>query len=90
MPPNEYDGVVRGSLKLKKPESLFKKKKKKEKTIHVEKTEAEKRYNDIQMKRKLDQVEKMASKTYKDRLKDYNEHLDRAPEQNDMPKVGPG
>ncbi|KAJ2559345.1 hypothetical protein EV175_000374 [Coemansia sp. RSA 1933] len=102
--PNEYDyGVVQGSLKLKKAKGLFKKKEKKAKSKkkHIDKdtdadagkmtkTEAEKRFDDMQMKRKLQHIERLAEKSFGDRVKEFNEKLERTPEHNDMPRVGPG
>ncbi|KAJ2751799.1 hypothetical protein GGI19_004253 [Coemansia pectinata] len=93
-----YDyGVARsGPLKLvKKKKDIFKKKKKTKKEINPDipkerRTDAEKRHDDMQMKRKMERIEKMAEKSYRDRVKDFNEKLERAPEHNDMPKVGPG
>ncbi|KAJ2036122.1 hypothetical protein IW146_000080 [Coemansia sp. RSA 922] len=93
-----YDyGVARtGPLKLvKKKKDLFKKNKKKKeiKTTDIPKerrTDAEKRHDDMQMKRKMERIDKMAEKSYRERVKDFNEKLERAPEHNDMPKVGPG
>ncbi|KAJ2862887.1 hypothetical protein GGH94_003971 [Coemansia aciculifera] len=85
-----------GPLKLvKKKKDIFKKKKKTKKEINPDipkerRTDAEKRHDDMQMKRKMERIEKMAEKSYRDRVKDFNEKLERAPEHNDMPKVGPG
>ncbi|KAJ2655854.1 hypothetical protein IWW48_005327 [Coemansia sp. RSA 1200] len=104
--PDEYDyGAVRSSLKLKKPSGLFKKpkKNKSKKTKskkHTDassdtdggrtKTEAEKRFDDMQMKRKLERIDQLAEKSFGDRVKEFNEKMERTPEHNDMPKVGPG
>ncbi|KAJ2396131.1 hypothetical protein GGI23_004026, partial [Coemansia sp. RSA 2559] len=91
--PDEYDyGVVQGSLKLKKPKGLFKKKqkngkpKKKEKqppkpttddnTGSMAKTEAERRFDEMQMKRKLEHIERLAEKSFGDRVKEFNEKLE--------------
>ncbi|KAI8321482.1 DUF1754-domain-containing protein [Martensiomyces pterosporus] len=56
----------------------------------VVRTEAEKKYDDVRMKRRLERIEKFAEKSYRDRVKDFNEKLERAPEHHEMPKVGPG
>ncbi|KAJ1671204.1 hypothetical protein GGF44_001709 [Coemansia sp. RSA 1694] len=94
-----YDyGVAKGPLKLKKTKGLFKKSKKKKSTTKKEeiasanviRTDAEKRHDDILMKRKMDRIDKMSEKSYRDRVKEFNEKLERAPEHHDMPKVGPG
>ncbi|KAJ2505474.1 hypothetical protein GGI11_006997 [Coemansia sp. RSA 2049] len=102
--PDEYDyGAVRSSLKLKKPSELFKKSKKKKSKKskkHTDassnadggraKTEAEQRFDDMQMKRKLERIDQLAEKSFGDRVKEFNEKMERTPEHNDMPKVGPG
>ncbi|KAJ2028562.1 hypothetical protein IWW57_002093 [Coemansia sp. S610] len=93
-----YDyGVARsGPLKLaKKKKDLFKKKTKKNKEAkpviaRERRTDAEKRHEDILKKRKMERIDKLAEKSYRERVKDFNEKLERAPEHNDMPKVGPG
>ncbi|KAJ2235906.1 hypothetical protein IWW45_002217 [Coemansia sp. RSA 485] len=53
-------------------------------------TEAEKKYREILKQRKLERIERLASKSYRDRVKEFNEKLERTPEHHDMPKVGPG
>ncbi|KAJ1667608.1 hypothetical protein IW140_002187 [Coemansia sp. RSA 1813] len=102
--PDEYDyGVVHGSLKLKKPKGLFKKTTKKlrkpkskkqpaktDNASSIAKTEAEKRFDDMKKKRKLEHIERLAEKSFGDRVKEFNEKLERTPEHNDVPKVGPG
>ncbi|KAJ2893101.1 hypothetical protein GGI21_001577 [Coemansia aciculifera] len=94
-----YDyGVAKGALKLKKKPLFKKKKPEKKKRVVVNapssssssRTDAEKRHEDILMKRKMERIEKMAEKSYRDRVKEFNEKLERAPEHHDMPKVGPG
>ncbi|KAJ1903398.1 hypothetical protein LPJ81_003085, partial [Coemansia sp. IMI 209127] len=98
-----------GSLKLKKPKGLFKKKQKKKSKSKKDKekqppnpttdddtgggmtkTEAEKRFDEMQKKRKLEHIERLAGKSFGDRVKEFNEKLERTPEHNDIPKVGPG
>ncbi|KAI7832890.1 hypothetical protein BX661DRAFT_129339, partial [Kickxella alabastrina] len=56
----------------------------------IDRTDAEKRHDEILKKRKLEHVEKLAEKSYRDRIKEFNDKLERAPEHHDMPKVGPG
>ncbi|KAJ1643755.1 hypothetical protein LPJ64_004512 [Coemansia asiatica] len=53
-------------------------------------TEAEKKYREALHQRKLERIDRLASKSYRDRVKEFNEKLERAPEHHDMPKVGPG
>ncbi|CCA67690.1 hypothetical protein PIIN_01517 [Serendipita indica DSM 11827] len=54
------------------------------------KTEAELRFEKIQRRRLLDKVSKMASKTHKDRVQEFNTKLEQASDHHDIPKVGPG
>ncbi|ORX68845.1 DUF1754-domain-containing protein [Linderina pennispora] len=99
-----YDnGVVHGSLKLKKDSKLFKKKSKKSKKRHhkeskdsepvvqaVTQTEAERKFEQVQRKRQMERIEKMAAKSHSERVREFNNKLEQAPEHNEMPKVGPG
>ncbi|KAJ1951612.1 hypothetical protein FBU59_000017 [Linderina macrospora] len=101
---SEYDsGVVHGSLKLKKDSKLFKKKSKKSKKHHhkkskesdsvvqgVTQTEAEKKFEQVQRNRQKERIEKLASKSHSERVREFNKKLEQAPEHNEMPKVGPG
>ncbi|KIY51291.1 DUF1754-domain-containing protein [Fistulina hepatica ATCC 64428] len=54
------------------------------------KTEAERRFEEVQKKRLAQRVAKMAGKTHKDRVAEFNAHLDSLSEHHDIPKVGPG
>ncbi|KAJ2914272.1 hypothetical protein MD484_g6149, partial [Candolleomyces efflorescens] len=54
------------------------------------KTEAEKRFEEVQRKRMEQRVAKLAKKTHKDRVADFNKHLETLSEHHDIPKVGPG
>ncbi|KAI0045221.1 DUF1754-domain-containing protein [Auriscalpium vulgare] len=54
------------------------------------KTAAEKRFQQVQRKRLADKVKKLANKTHKDRVHEFNEHLESLSEHHDIPKVGPG
>eukprot|EP01091_Cochliopodium_minus_P000296 TRINITY_DN1029_c0_g1_i1.p1 TRINITY_DN1029_c0_g1~~TRINITY_DN1029_c0_g1_i1.p1 ORF type:complete len:119 (+),score=47.07 TRINITY_DN1029_c0_g1_i1:99-455(+) len=54
------------------------------------KTEAEKNFEMTQKLRKREKIEKLANKSYRDKLKDYNSFLDTLSEHHDIPKVGPG
>ncbi|KAJ2857438.1 hypothetical protein J3B02_001002 [Coemansia erecta] len=85
----EY-GVANGPLKLKKPKDLFKKTEEPPLDSKEALTEAEKKYREALHQRKLERIDRLASKSYRDRVKEFNEKLERAPEHHDMPKVGPG
>ncbi|EKM49248.1 uncharacterized protein PHACADRAFT_265720 [Phanerochaete carnosa HHB-10118-sp] len=54
------------------------------------KTAAEKRFEEVQRKRLADKVTKLANKTHKDRVSDFNSKLEALSEHHDIPKVGPG
>ncbi|KAF8581652.1 DUF1754-domain-containing protein [Ramaria rubella] len=54
------------------------------------KTEAEKRFEEMQRERLAKRVTKMANKTHKDRVNDFNNKLEALSEHHDIPKVGPG
>ncbi|TFK77354.1 DUF1754-domain-containing protein [Pluteus cervinus] len=54
------------------------------------KTEAEKRFEEVQQRRLAQRVQKMAHKTHKERVDDLNKHLESLSEHHDIPKVGPG
>ncbi|KIY69186.1 DUF1754-domain-containing protein [Cylindrobasidium torrendii FP15055 ss-10] len=54
------------------------------------KTEAEKRFEEVQRERLLKRVAKLAGKTHKDRVNEFNNHLESLSEHHDIPKVGPG
>eukprot|EP00877_Chromochloris_zofingiensis_P007445 jgi/Chrzof1/2954/Cz12g05210.t1 len=53
-------------------------------------TEAEKRHDERVKKLEEERLKKLASKGYRDRVKDFNEHLAALSEHHDIPKVGPG
>ncbi|CAE6412788.1 unnamed protein product [Rhizoctonia solani] len=57
------------------------------------KTAAEIRFEETQRKRRLERVAKLASKTHKDRVHEFNAKLESLSEHHDIPKaghVGPG
>ncbi|KAI9460537.1 hypothetical protein BJY52DRAFT_1211413 [Lactarius psammicola] len=54
------------------------------------KTAAEKRFQEVQRKRLADKVKKLAGKTHKDRVHEFNSKLESLSEHHDIPKVGPG
>lgn len=51
-------------------------------------TEAQKRHDERVRKLEEEQLRKMATKGYRDRVKDFNEHLASLSEHHDIPKVG--
>ncbi|CED84627.1 Conserved alpha-helical protein [Phaffia rhodozyma] len=54
------------------------------------KTDAEKRFEEIQRERLAEKIAKTASKTHKDRVHDFNAKLESLSEHHDIPRVGPG
>ncbi|KAL2677007.1 hypothetical protein Neosp_010774 [[Neocosmospora] mangrovei] len=61
----------------------------------VQKTEAEKRHDEIKKKRLLQLAESSGSrpellKTHKERVEELNTYLSRLSEHHDMPRIGPG
>ncbi|KAJ6621175.1 hypothetical protein B0H10DRAFT_2019107 [Mycena sp. CBHHK59/15] len=54
------------------------------------KTEAERRFEEVQRRRLAERVAKLANKTHKDRVSEFNAHLESLSEHHDIPKVGPG
>ncbi|KAG6868887.1 hypothetical protein C0993_008635 [Termitomyces sp. T159_Od127] len=50
------------------------------------KTEAEKRFEEVQKRRLAERVAKLASKTHKERVSDFNKHLESLSEHHDIPK----
>ncbi|KAF9245783.1 hypothetical protein BU15DRAFT_70854 [Melanogaster broomeanus] len=54
------------------------------------KTDAERRFEEVQRRRLASRVAKMAHKTHKDRVNEFNTKLELLSEHHDIPKVGPG
>ncbi|KAH8835491.1 hypothetical protein DL96DRAFT_1574460 [Flagelloscypha sp. PMI_526] len=54
------------------------------------KTDAERRFEETQRKRLAQKVAKLAGKSHKDRVSEFNNHLESLSEHHDIPKVGPG
>jgi len=54
------------------------------------KTEAEKRFEEVQKRRLAERVAKLANRTHKDRVGEFNAKLEALSEHHDIPKVGPG
>ncbi|KAF9322704.1 hypothetical protein BGZ91_004109 [Linnemannia elongata] len=56
----------------------------------LEKTAAEKRFEEIQKKRQEEKVLKSAMKSHKEKVAELNRKLEEMTEHYDIPKVGPG
>ncbi|KAF5312664.1 hypothetical protein D9619_002859 [Psilocybe cf. subviscida] len=54
------------------------------------KTDAERRFEEVQKRRLEQRIKKLAHKTHKDRVNEFNNHLESLSEHHDIPKVGPG
>jgi protein FAM32A len=53
-------------------------------------TEAEKRHDEKMRKLEEERLRKLAAKGYRERVKEFNDHLANLSEHHDIPKVGPG
>ena len=53
-------------------------------------TAAEKRYDEMMLKREKERVAKAASKSHRERVNEFNAYLQNLSEHHDIPKVGPG
>lgn len=53
-------------------------------------TAAEQRYDETQAKRAAEKTKKMATKSHRERVAEFNAHLASLSEHHDIPKVGPG
>jgi len=56
----------------------------------TKKTEAERRFEETKKQRLAQRVAKLAGMTHKDRVAEFNNHLESLSEHHDIPKVGPG
>ncbi|THH13589.1 hypothetical protein EW146_g6651 [Bondarzewia mesenterica] len=56
-------------------------------TSSERKTEAERRFQEVQRKRLAERVKKLATKTHKDRVHEFNAKLESLSEHHDIPKV---
>lgn len=54
------------------------------------KTEAEIKFEEVQRKRLEAKTEKIAAKSHKDRVAEFNNYLESLSEHHDIPRVGPG
>lgn len=55
-----------------------------------QKTEAEKRHDEMRRKRLEEKVKKEGVKTHKEKVEELNKYLSGLSEHHDMPKIGPG
>ena len=53
-------------------------------------TAAERKHDEIQAKRASEKTKKMALKSHRERVAEFNAHLASLSEHHDIPKVGPG
>ncbi|KAJ2782414.1 hypothetical protein H4R18_002284 [Coemansia javaensis] len=51
-------------------------------------TEAERRFEEARQRRRLERIQRLADKPYRERIREFNDQLEREPEQHDMPRVG--
>uniref|UniRef100_A0A224XQF4 Putative conserved alpha-helical protein n=1 Tax=Panstrongylus lignarius TaxID=156445 RepID=A0A224XQF4_9HEMI len=100
---SEYELACKGALKLKGDAGIKKKKKKKgkdkqkeeflkeeqfkQKKIEVQPTNAELAFQKMQEKVENERIMKKASMTHKQRVEEFNKHLDSLTEHFDIPKV---
>ncbi|KAI8815180.1 hypothetical protein BJ742DRAFT_782649 [Cladochytrium replicatum] len=54
------------------------------------KTPAEIKFEEASRKRRAEMIAKIASKSHKERVAEYNEKLEQMSEHHDLPKIGPG
>lgn len=53
-------------------------------------TSSELKFKEISRKRLEEKAEKIALKSHKERVAEFNSYLERLSEHHDIPKVGPG
>lgn len=53
-------------------------------------TPSERKFDEMQRKREEEKVAKMAAKSHRDRVNDFNSYLANLSEHHDIPRVGPG
>ena len=53
-------------------------------------TAAEKRHDELMAKRDIEKTRRMAMKSHRERVAEFNEKLQNLSEHHDIPKVGPG
>ena len=55
-----------------------------------QKTEAEKRHEEMRRKRLDEKIKREGIKTHKEKVEELNKYLSGLSEHHDMPKIGPG
>ncbi|KAE8233973.1 hypothetical protein CF326_g981 [Tilletia indica] len=58
--------------------------------LSLERTDAERRFDEIQRKRLVEKVKSEAKKSHKEKVDKFNTYLESLSEHYDIPKVGPG
>ncbi|KAI9717616.1 MAG: hypothetical protein M1812_004561 [Candelaria pacifica] len=58
--------------------------------LHVGKTEAEIRHEEMRRKRLNERLKKEGVKTHKEKVEELNKYLSNLSEHHDMPRIGPG
>ena len=53
-------------------------------------TAAEKRFDERAAAQEVERVKKMAAKSHRERVSQFNDYLEKLSEHHDIPKVGPG
>lgn len=53
-------------------------------------TATERKYDEVQAQRAAEKTKKMALKSHRERVAEFNAHLGSLSEHHDIPKVGPG
>ncbi|KAF1800001.1 hypothetical protein FB192DRAFT_1389497 [Mucor lusitanicus] len=98
----KFKGGESASIKKKKKKSSKSSKEKMDRALReeqsklkqiyqdVEKTEAERKFEEIKRQRQMERVSKAAAKSHKDRVQEFNQKLEQLSEHHDIPKVGPG
>jgi protein FAM32A len=61
-----------------------------EEDLLANKTEAERRYEEMRRRRLEERLQKEGVKTHKERVEELNGYLSRLSEHHDMPRIGPG
>lgn len=84
---SDYDHIVKGPLRLKRKTRRVDEKKNNHNNDKVSMTKAEIEFQNVQEKMLNKSVTKRAMKTHKQRVEEFNLHLDRVTEHFDIPKV---
>ncbi|KAF2220408.1 hypothetical protein BDZ85DRAFT_251752 [Elsinoe ampelina] len=57
---------------------------------HTEKTETERKHEEVRRKRLEEKLRKEGAKTHKEKVEELNKYLSGLSEHHDMPRIGPG